>query len=61
MEAYVDQDMCIGCGICAAMAPDVFEMTNDGKAKVIADDVTDFEDAAKESADSCPAGAITVD
>ena len=61
MEAHVDQGMCVGCGICEAMAPDVFEMTSDGKAQVITDDISDFADAAKEAADSCPASAISID
>ena len=33
MRAYVDQDACIGCGLCAGTAPDVFQMNDAGKAE----------------------------
>ena len=37
MKARVDQDLCIGCGLCAGCAPDVFVIDEDAeKAKVIA-------------------------
>ena len=31
--AFVDQDMCIGCGICVTNLPDVFHLTANGKAE----------------------------
>jgi ferredoxin len=36
MEIQVDQQRCIGCGICVAMAPKVFTLNRAGKAQVIA-------------------------
>jgi len=30
----VDKKKCIGCGSCVAVCPDVFEMDDDGKARV---------------------------
>jgi len=36
MEITVDPVRCIGCGICVAMAPKVFQMGPTGKAEVIA-------------------------
>jgi len=58
-KVTVDQGLCIGCGLCNSMAPDVFEMGPDGLAETIADttDNADVDDAAA----SCPAGAITVE
>ena len=32
MKARVDPDLCIGCGICPDVAPEVFEMGTDDKA-----------------------------
>lgn len=53
----VDMDLCIGCGSCAEICPEVFEMRDD-KAWVIGPDKCNTCDceAAK---DSCPAEAIS--
>ncbi len=56
MRVCVDQDMCIGCGLCAGIAPDVFRMNGEGKAEAFADgDEADVQEAM----DSCPAEAIS--
>ncbi|PKK39466.1 Ferredoxin [Clostridiaceae bacterium JG1575] len=58
MKPVVDKELCVGCGLCASMAPDVFIMEDDGKAGVV---VEATEDAAtQEAADSCPVAAITI-
>lgn len=62
MRAVVSQDTCIGCGLCPSIAPDVFEMKDDGKAHVIAEPVPESAgDAAKEAESSCPVDAIAVE
>lgn len=53
----IDQDKCIGCGLCAGTSPENFMMNADGKAEPINDEVND---ASKEAAANCPVGAITV-
>ncbi len=58
MKPVVDQDLCIGCGLCANIAPDIFEMQDDGKAVAIVEETQD--DAAQEAADSCPTAAISL-
>ncbi len=40
-KVHVDEDLCIGCGLCADTCPDVFELGDDGKAKVKAEGVAD--------------------
>ncbi len=52
----VDQNKCIGCGLCAGMCPDVFQMNADGKSEVIAQ--TD-KPCAQNAAASCPVNAIS--
>ena len=33
MKAIVNQDPCIGCGLCISTVPEVFEVNADGKAE----------------------------
>ena len=47
----VDKNKCIGCGMCAGMCPETFQMNLDGKAEVVIDAVTD---CAKNAAENCP-------
>ncbi|ASW42034.1 ferredoxin [Clostridium isatidis] len=62
MIAKVDQDTCIGCGLCPTICEDVFEMGDEGKAQVKVDVVPEgSEDAAKEAEESCPVNAIEVE
>ena len=53
----VDQEKCIGCGLCAGNAPENFVMNADGKAEAISQEVND---AAKEAAADCPVEAISI-
>jgi len=34
MKVWIDQDLCTGDGLCAEIAPDIFEMHDDGLAYV---------------------------
>ncbi|MBD3253408.1 ferredoxin [Candidatus Pacearchaeota archaeon] len=54
----VNQDECIGCGSCAAMCGEVFEM-KDGKAFVKKGQENSKADCTKEAIDICPVDAIS--
>lgn len=56
----IDKNLCIGCGLCATIAPKTFKMGDDNKAEVI-DPAGDEEKTIKEAADSCPVKAIKLD
>lgn len=60
MKVKVNPDVCIGCGACQSIAPDVFEMDDDnGVAKEISEDVKEelVEDAT-DAKEGCPVNAI---
>ena len=58
MRAFVDPDVCISCGLCPSIAPDVFEIGDSGKAEAIADTTEENKDAVQEAIESCPVSAI---
>jgi ferredoxin len=65
-KVKVVKDACIGCGSCAAIAPEVFEMSDEGFAFVKSDvDFvnmdTDLEAKVMEAMSSCPTSAIEFD
>ena len=56
---YLVNDNCIGCGRCAMVCPNVFEMKEDGFARAIDMDVPkEDEEAAEDAANGCPVDAI---
>lgn len=60
MKAIVDQETCIGCGLCPSICEEVFQMNDDGKAHAVVDEVPgSSEDAAKDAEASCPVSAIS--
>ena len=59
--AKVDQDTCIGCGTCAALCPEVFRLTEDGKSEVHTPVAPATAECARDAYDSCPVGAISLD
>ena len=58
MKVNVNKDMCIGCGACAAVCPEVFEISDDGYAVVKAEVTPEVEQSVNDAKDGCPAGAI---
>lgn len=57
MAKITVNESCIGCGACTGIAPEVFEMNDEGLAAVIGEDVA----SAKEAAEACPVEAIEVE
>lgn len=50
---------CIGCTLCASTVPEVYTMTDEGTARAMEGDVPgEFEEAALEAMENCPADAI---
>lgn len=59
MKLKVNKDLCIGCGACQAVCPEVFEIEDDGLAGVIVDEVNEeLKEDAIDAKEGCPTGAI---
>ncbi len=54
----VDADLCTGCELCVDIAPNTFELNDEGVSEVI-DPEGDDEDTIQEAIDSCPMEAIS--
>ena len=62
MKATVDVDTCTGCGLCVDACPEVFEMSDDDVAVVIANPVPPAaEESCRQAVDDCPTDAIAVE
>ncbi|MFH1420064.1 MAG: ferredoxin [Planctomycetota bacterium] len=60
LKITIDEDTCIGDGLCCDDAPDTFEMNDDEKA-VVKNPVGDDRAAILEAANNCPVEAIRVE
>jgi ferredoxin len=60
MEVKVNKELCIGCGLCASICPQVFRLGADGKSEVNTDaDLEKHADHIDQAAASCPVAAIS--
>lgn len=58
MKTVVDQEMCIGCGLCCETCDAVFRMNNQDKAEVYREAETENLDEVQSAIDTCPVSAI---
>lgn len=54
----VDENTCIGCGACVAIAGENFDFNEAGLSEVTSQEITD---SAREAVGACPVGAITIE
>jgi ferredoxin len=57
-QLAVDRTVCIGSGMCAALAPELFQLDDDHARPVTAE--VEPTELALDAADQCPTMAITV-
>ena len=61
VKVDVNSQICAGFGICLAIAPEMFELHDDGYAVALVGEVKPGdEDAARRAASQCPAQAIFI-
>ncbi len=60
MKVIVNKDVCLGCGACAAVCPNVFEINDEGYAVVKEASEADSE-LVNEAKDGCPVSAISTE
>jgi len=60
-KVVVDEDICIGCGGCVSVAPDYFELNEDGKSVVIKEYNESDQKLIEEAITACPVQAITLE
>ncbi len=65
MTLHVDFTRCTGLGICESVAPDFFEIGDDGRLTVVRADLKDAteeeREAVEEAVRSCPTAALRLD
>ena len=61
-RVVVDADRCTGHGRCAALAPEVFDLDDDGHSVVLLGEVDgEDETRARLAVDNCPERAISLE
>lgn len=62
MKVVVDFNKCTGLGICESMAPDLFEVNDDGELVLLKDDITDDElQSVEEAVAGCPTESLRIE
>lgn len=58
MNVIVDQETCIGCGLCCATCDSVFRLNDEGKSEVYGTVTEENRDDVQTAIDNCPVAAI---
>jgi len=63
MKVKVNDEACIGCGACCAIADSVFEIGDEGLSKTKKEEIKEEEEkqAVRDASEACPTGAIVVE
>jgi ferredoxin len=61
MRVTADRDVCVGAGLCALSAPEVFDQDDDGLVTVLDGEPDGGNQArAREAGNLCPSGAVQI-
>ncbi|SDC03475.1 ferredoxin [Geodermatophilus telluris] len=59
MRVGADRERCVGSGQCELLAPDVFEVGDDGAVRLLQEDPAD-DGAVRDAVQQCPTGALSL-
>jgi len=60
MALTINEDKCIGCGVCASMLEQVYEMDDDKGVAVVKNYENVSKEDIEETIDACPVEAISL-
>ncbi|SFB03498.1 ferredoxin [Acetitomaculum ruminis DSM 5522] len=60
MEFDIKKELCLGCGLCVSICPEVFDMDEESKAHTISKVNRFTYEEADEAMDRCPGKAIYI-
>ena len=60
MRVTADRELCVGSGQCELLAPEVFEVDDDGAVRLLQEE-TDDDAAVRDAVAQCPTGALSVE
>jgi ferredoxin len=61
IKVSVDKNKCIGSASCVVLAPEFFDLGEDGKSKALKEYVTENIETLKKAANACPVNAIILE
>jgi ferredoxin len=61
MKATVDKGLCVGCGICFDVCPEVFAMDGDQAVTIVDKVPAGVKDTCRDASQQCPGGAIQIE
>ena len=60
MRVAADRELCVGSGQCELLAPEVFEVDDDGAVRVLQPEADDGS-AVRDAVQQCPTGALSIE
>jgi len=61
MRVLADRERCVGSGACELLAPEVFEVGDDGVVVLLRPEpAAEAEDAVRDAVEQCPTGALSL-
>ena len=61
MKAFVDENVCISCGLCEGICSDVFSLDTGVAVAIEEKFQAELEDSVREACDGCPVQAISIE